>query len=392
MPNDEDSTGRFAPTNTVARRRFLRASGATILAAATAGCSGSSDDGDASTPDETTTAGGATTTGGPNTLENQAGNEVGATLDDVEQLAREEGETTFYAVLDTESVEKVIEAFNQRYPDVTVNHVTGGDAKLLSRWETEYKTDNVTADLLTVGVPRIAKVWENGQAMKLSNGNVPSFGALPDKFKGGNGYWLSIRQLLASVFYNTDAVSADAVDSYTDVVTDDRWSDQALGWDPTPDMGMMNWFWNRHDRSFFENLRDQTPRFVDSHTDLARLCGAGEFDICFTYTHKMGRFGDELPLDYFKLDTVPSGLSPTVVNNKAPNPNAAILFLNWLASAEGQSKLGEGQYIPVHPEAEYTGYPGVFPSDEYEVDTFFTSMADVQTMQDRWKEIMGDIT
>ncbi|MDX1748580.1 MAG: substrate-binding domain-containing protein, partial [Halobacteriales archaeon] len=215
-----------------------------------------------------------------------------------------------------------------------------------------------------------------------------AFAEAPSRFRSADGDWIATVQYLGSVFYNTDRVSPDAVSSWEDVVSEDRWADGNLGWDPTPNMFMMTWFLDRYGPEFFEGLRAQSPHWVDSHTDLVRQCGAGAFPIAFSYTHKMGRFGEDLPVDYFPLSPHVGTLKTAVVNDRAKNPNTALLFLDWLCSREGQDVVGRGQYIPWHPEATYSGYPDVYPSEEYEVE-YVPPDADLERTREVWNEVVG---
>jgi len=362
------------------RRRFLKTTGA-LSAVGVAGCMGGGSGGSGQ---------GDLDTSGIETFENEAGNVVGSTFEGVKDLASQEnGEVTVYATIDREPFAKWVEGFKEKYPDVSVNHITGGAGDLISRWDSEYKSGNVQADIFISNQTTTAV--GNGQTQKLDPEYMPSIAEIDDKYKHDENQWIGLRMKLGSMFYNTDEVSESDASSWTDLVTSDRWSDQKIGWDPTPNLALMGWFFETQGEEFFQNLKSQRPRFVDSHTDLARLVGAGEFPVSFTYTHKMGRFGNQLPIDYFKFDPMPGVISPAAINNKANLPNSALAFLNWLTSVDGQQTLGETQYIPIREDAEYNGYPGVYPSDEYEVDTITPNYERRQQIEERWQEVMGDL-
>lgn len=402
---DERNSDRTGHRNAYSRRKFLLTSGVVAGAGLAAGCTGGTGDGgdggssggDGSSEGDGSSGGttsgdgdsGGTTATGPESFTNEGGVTVGANIDAIAQLATEEDGATIYATIDREPFQAWMDEFNKEYPDVGVNHITGGSEDLISRWDSEYKSGNAKADAY-ISTSKIKRTWENGQTMELNADIMPSFGEAPSKFKSDAGNWIATRQVLGSVYYNTNQVSESDAGGWMDIVTDSKWSGQKIGWDPTPNMFLMNWLQETHGKEFFEGLREQRPRFVDSHTDLARFAGAGEFPVSFTYTHKMGRFGEQLPLDYFKFDPMPSVISPVVISNKAPNPNSALLFMNWLTSKAGQQVLGQTQYIPWHPEAEYTGYPGVYPSDEYEVDTI-SPTANIDATSQMWQEVMGDL-
>lgn len=385
------------------RRKVLKTMGSLATVGTLAGCSGDGGDGGGdggSDGGDGGSDGGDSGDGGSDggvsdgddleTFTNEAGVEVGATHEAVKQLAEDEGALTVYATQDREEWGTWMEALGDMYPQVEVQHTTGGSEDLISRWDSEYNSDNAQASVY-ISTSKIKQTWENGQTMEMSPDYLPNFGEFDDKFKDDQDQmWVGIRQVLGNIFYNTDMVSEDDVGSWSDVVTDDQWSGQNIGWDPTPNMFLMSWLLDNEGREFFENLRDQNPRWVDSHTDLARFAGAGEFPLAFTYTHKMSDFGNELPVDYFGWDPTPAVISPAVINNKAPQPNSAILLVDYLISKQGQDQVGEGGYVPVNPDSEFQGYEGVFPSDEYEVDTISPADVDINEVQDMWNEIMGD--
>lgn len=379
------------------KRTFLKTSGSLAVLSSFAGCSGGEDSGSGGTSDDEPGSGnnpeadsGAKTTQKLPTFENKAGVEVGETYEAVEALAKDEEKATLYATIDREDMRLLFEKFGEAYPDIDVEHITGGSEDLLSRWSSEYNTGNVEADLSISN--RNATIIAEDQNQELSKSFMPSLGKLSDQFKDSdNGDWVGVRMRLGNVFYNTDMVSESDASTWMDIVTDDQWSGKKLGWDPTPNMDLMWWLLDTQGREFFENLREQEPRFVDSHSDLARFTGAGEFPVAFTYTHKMGSMGNELPIDYFKFDPTPGVIDAMVMNNKAPNPNSAIVFMNWLTSKEGQNVMGQTQYIPAHPGAEYKGYPNVYPSDEYEVDTYISKPENRKKANEMWQDVMGDL-
>lgn len=346
------------------RRPFLKKSGTLAVATAIAGCLGG---GDGSASDDGGGSGAITTDSLP-TFENEAGVEVGKTFEAVRELAAEEDTGTMYATLDREPVSQMLNAFHEKYPDASVEHITGGSEDLSSRWDSEYKSGNAEASIAMWGGSSVGSIWRDGQAMEMSADFMPSLGEMSEDYKSKDGYWIAARLHMASYFYNTDMVSENDASGWMDLVTNDRWSDQNIGHDPTPNTFYITWMYEKFGREYFQKLADRQPRWVDSHTDLAKFCGAGEFPVSFTYTHKMAEFASDLPVDYFKFDPHPGLISPALINNKAPQPNTAILFLNYWSSKEGQQQLGTTQYLPWHSEAEYKGYPGLVNNDNYDIE------------------------
>ncbi|MDX1745242.1 MAG: hypothetical protein R3324_04835, partial [Halobacteriales archaeon] len=96
-------------------------------------------------------------------------------------------------------------------------------------------------------------------------------------------------------------------------------------------------------------------------------------------------------VDYFELDPHPAAVNPIVINNKSPVPNSAIVFVNWLTSLEGQTVFGQGDYIPVHPDAPFEGAPGVYPNPNYEVETIVPTTERIETISSVWQDVMSEI-
>ncbi|MDX1746873.1 MAG: twin-arginine translocation signal domain-containing protein, partial [Halobacteriales archaeon] len=256
------------------RRRFLKTTAALAGAGLAAGCTGGG--GGTPTPRVETRIvreeGGtvvktvkvtAEPTPGLETFTNQEGRKVGANIDAVKALAEQEGSMTVYATIDREPFQKWIEATLDAYPDVPLNisHITGSGEPLWARWNSEYQSGNVSASIFISG-SNVKNTWtaDPPHTMQLNADLMPSFGEIDDKFKDtNNNYWIAIRQILGHVHYNTNMVSQSDASSWTDIVTDSRWSGQNIGWDPTPNMFLMSWLLDTQGREFFENLRDQNP-------------------------------------------------------------------------------------------------------------------------------------
>lgn len=370
------------------RRKLLKRTTGVLAASALAGCSGSNDGNGSSNGDGSDGGssdggdGGPKTTkdSSPETFKNEAGVPVGANFEAVKQLAKEEDAAPGYITQDREAFQAWFKAFHEEYPDVTIEGVTGGNEDMTSKFSTEYETDNVSGNFYTGGASSIAPLVNRGQTMELTAEYMPSFGKMSDNYKSSDGQWVTTDLLTGLVLYNTDMVSASDAEGWMDIVTKDKFADQNLGWDPTPILDLMWWLEDHNGKEFFENLSQQSPRFVDSHTDLARFCGSGEFGACFTFGHKLARFTD-LPLDFFRFPKAPAALNVAVLSAKAPQPNTSILFLDWLTSKAGQQVLGTTPYVPFHTEAKYEPYPEIMPPDGFEYEGVMPSDVDYEATE-----------
>ena len=102
---------------------------------------------------------------------------------------------------------------------------------------------------------------------------------------------------------------------------------------------------------------------------------AGEFPLVIAYAHTIHRYTSRgAPIDWVPLEPVPVQMNPIMLGAKAPHPNAAKLFIDFLLSEEGQKQLVELKRIPVrrgiqpNPPRLFNGYKRVVVSPEGDMD------------------------
>jgi iron(III) transport system substrate-binding protein len=122
-------------------------------------------------------------------------------------------------------------------------------------------------------------------------------------------------------------------------------------------------------RELIRDLSAQNPGLQDGHNLLAQLLAAGEFHaVSNTYAHIAAREKQRgAPVQWVFAEPVITYLHPVAMARRAPHPNAAQLFLNFLLSKEGQSMLREQGRIPAHRGVEPKVFSlkdvKLFPSD-----------------------------
>ncbi len=99
---------------------------------------------------------------------------------------------------------------------------------------------------------------------------------------------------------------------------------------------------------------------VHGHLALARAVGAGEYAVelnNFTNLIVNTKLGGA-PTDFWAIDPVLLFFGQAGISAKAPHPNAARLFVNFMLSKEGQAQLTTKGRIPTRPDVP-TNPPGV---------------------------------
>ncbi len=154
--------------------------------------------------------------------------------------------------------------------------------------------------------------------------------------------------------YNTDKVSRqDAPKTWEDLL-DPKWKNGKLGVDIRPKTWAALWpAWGEKKMTEFLNkLAQQKPIFKRGTTALVQMLGAGEFQVLagstFDSYMKVKKTG--APIDCIVPPYTACSFEREGVLAKAPHPNAAILFLGWMATAGQEvrdiASYGEGIPLP----------------------------------------------
>lgn len=327
-------------SNHTSRRSYLKK--ATVVATATglAGCSGgkkqqtgsSGGSGGKTTPKSTASK--------LDTFKNDIGKPVGANWEAVQELAKEEGELKITASVDTQDFETWMSGFPAEWKG-DIEYVTGDGTKLAVKDIQSYKAGRPETSMSVANSGIIA--WQQEDlAMELSSDYLPMYGEVEDKYK--TDYMLGQRLKCGALFYNTDMLSGapdEIISSWMDFIQDDQWTGK-LGWDPTPNWGLMGSFLKSFGEEFFDHLKARKPEWVDSHTDLARFTAAGKFPIAHTYADKvMDVSPEKAPIDVITNVPLPATASGSGITTFAPAPNRALVLANWISTKEGQKYMSK---------------------------------------------------
>ncbi len=280
--------------------------------------------------------------------------------------AKNEGQMVFYTSVETEFARALTSGFEAKYPFIKTDIYRSTHAKILSRMNVERKTGTYLADVVSVGE------FETYQMQKMgfiASYKSPSAQAYPEGFKDPDGYWADLYDNLIVTAYNTLRVKRDELPKRYEDLLHPRWKGRMV-FDENED----RWFANilylmgeKKGMELMQGLARQQIAIRAGRSMVTQLLGAGEYDLqIVAYWYKpylMKKQG--APVDWLSLEPALVALHPISVVNRAPHPNAARLFIDFVLSEEGQKiflqRGRESARIGMKPE----GYPGtlkVFPS------------------------------
>lgn len=255
--------------------------------------------------------------------------------------AKEEGNLIVYSVWDVEHLKVITDAFMKRYPGIKATYWQGRNPEIVTRALTEFQGGQASWDVV---------LSDNAPPVIRAAGAIMNYDTVQrDVLYLHDPTMPTVSLQVQALAYNTKKMKpADLPKSWEDVANPKYKGIVALD-DPLragPLSSMLSGLksqWNDDNRynNFVKGLKALNVPVHQSTSAMFRLVISGEYSICmpallhdvFEEMHK------GTPVNYNKA--VPPVVFPRQagIYVKAPDPNAAKLFAEWLISEEGQKAI-----------------------------------------------------
>lgn len=304
-------------------------------------------------------------------------------LDELHKKALKEGGTVnFYASLAQINAEKILPAFEKRFPGMKVNHVDGTSDKLAARIIAEARGGRTIVDVLEFSMEDVRNVFNQ---KLLSEKPIPEAAAYPQNLKGS--YWVANNLIYINGAWNTDQVKKGEEPKTLEDFAQPKWKDRLIGEPRDVEIliGLTHKFKSLEKaRGIVGGIAANNVEFHKGHSDLAELLVAGQAAACFTcYTHHYPmRIKKGAPVAYMLTEGVAT-IIPSAMPKNPPHPNSALLYSRWSASEEGQTAYAKGGRNPAHPKVE--SVDPVRPATIYAVTA--NDLMDFSKYERIWKEV-----
>jgi iron(III) transport system substrate-binding protein len=265
--------------------------------------------------------------------------------------AKKENRLLWYTALTLADAGMLTEHFEQKYRFIKTETLRLGTDQLLTKIQTEARAGAFRADVIEI--PGIL-----GQVLKqdglLEKYISPESKAYPASMKDPDGTWTSFFLNTHVTVYNINLVKKQEVPKTFEDFIDPRWKGKiALRDNDFDNFGMMLKVMGREKGlNFMRRLATQGVDLRSSFTAAVQGISAGEIAIGMNLyaTHTEEFKKKKAPVDWAPMEFVLASLEPLGVGARAPNPNAARLFVDFLLSKEAQTMMRERSRIPSRPD------------------------------------------
>ncbi|WP_459587912.1 ABC transporter substrate-binding protein [Corynebacterium camporealensis] len=263
------------------------------------------------------------------------------------------GETQTITVYTSEPEEKVDEinaAFNEQYPDIEVEVYRAGTGDLNARIESEKSTGEVEADILWAAD---AATFE-GYSDDLIELDLDT-DALIDEVKDEENKYIGTRIIPTVIAYNTNEI--DEVPESWAELTDEKYADQLIMPDPAVSgaAAFNAAVWDEElDDDWMEKLGENQPMIAQSNgpTSQEIASGARPVGVVVDYLIRdLEADGSPVALSY-PTEGVPYVSEPAGIFESSDAQDAALKYIEFLISEEGQKLAVEQAYLPVREDVD----------------------------------------
>lgn len=275
-------------------------------------------------------------------------------------LAQEEGRLVLFSGQSNEFLERLKVEFEARHEGVTLEFLRADLSQVIQRFVTESAAGRPTADVLDLVERRAVEIADLGLAAQYVSPYVENF---PEDSRAPDGLWTNYLLHLGSFAYNTDTVS-DPPQTWDDLL-DPKWQGRIGIQNPVQGGGAAIWVitmfeaWGEERwTDFMTRLAAQDLR-MGNYFQVQDMLAGGEVDIqVAAYPNFVEPFHQRTgaPVSWAAPDPTMRTFMTLSIAENAANPNAARLFVDFMASPEGQSLMSELQLLPVLEESRSEAY------------------------------------
>ena len=313
--------------------------------------------------------------------------------------AKREGKLVIYTGVERAAAQVLVNAFKSKYPFIAAETVRASSSKLATRLDAELEANRVGGDVIEFSLLYLTtSLQQRGELLQYDS---PEYAKYPRQYSAP-GYWAASGVSNIIVLVNTRKVDeANIPQSWWDLAKP-FWKDK-LTIDNLEVSGTgYNWLTAIvNDASlgwrFIEALGKNRPGIERGHAGMAQKVAAGEYagaaEMSDFHLKNLRDAAAAVPLrGVWPSEGVPSEPWTSAILKRAPHPNAARLFLDFLLSREGQSLYVQTMgWVSARPDVA----PPEFREMPQGVKTRESNLSPDEALQvreqyvARWKQLWG---
>ncbi|MEK5271921.1 ABC transporter substrate-binding protein [Aeribacillus sp. FSL K6-8394] len=270
-----------------------------------------------------------------------------------EQTKEVSGELNFYTSQPDEDAQRLVTAFNEKYPEVKVNTFRSGTEEVIAKLQAEKEAGNIQADVLLVADAVTFESLKNDDLLLSYKSKEAE--QIPDQFIDSDGMYTGTKVMATVLAVNTNSVK-NIPDSWN-VLTESDAKGKAIM--PSPfysgaaayNLGV---FTRQNDLGwdFFKRLKENGMAVTKGNGGVLKSVASGEKQYGIVVDYLAARAKKEgSPVEFiYPKEGVPVITEPIGIMKDTKNEEAAKAFVDFVLSEEGQKLAAELGYTPIRQD------------------------------------------
>lgn len=247
--------------------------------------------------------------------------------------------TVVWAAVPLEYNRGVAAAFEKKYPGVKVSLVTAGGTQLIQKFSMDKAAGKEETDCLSSGLTEAYPDMRRKGWLAPLDG-LPEWSARSSADRDANGAYFYYADFLIVLMWNTQAVKAGEEPKTVRELADPKWKGRVVMYDPASAgvaVPVYRWAVTKLGLGldWLKALRANDVMLAANAGQMDEAVASGRRAVALTRrVEAMAAKRHKAPVDFrAPEDGAMLHRMPLAVNAKAPHPNAARLFANWLLTA-----------------------------------------------------------
>ena len=269
--------------------------------------------------------------------------------------AKQEKEVVWYTTTSAGDNQAIVAGFTKKYPFLKVQVLRSTGEKLRQRVLTETSAGQYFSDVLSVSSMEMGLLKSRNL---LQPYDPPEAESYPANAKDKEKSFTAIYARNFVLGYNTAMIPEKDRPRDWPELLDPKWKgkfgidEEEFEW-----YGTLIDYWGREKTAkYMKALAAQQPTLRRGHNLLAQLLAAGEFPVAIVFPFEIEQLKRRgAPVEWSNAsDPIVTSINVVAHSVKAPHPNAARVFINYILSEEGQTVIKNVSRVPVRPGVKPT--------------------------------------
>jgi len=297
---------------------------------------------------------------------------------------KKEGKLVWYTSLTAHR--EIANIFEAKYPGIKVETYRAGPNDLTSRLLSEAQARRNIADLVETTPATLMMMRDSKLLMPYFSPYLANF---PDESREeadkSRVYWTTDRESIVGLGYNRNLIrAAEVPKSFAELVKPENKAKIGVSGDTTG-VRFIGAIIKAKGEEFIKQLRPLDMKMhMISGGAVHELMAAGEMPMSISIfrNHVLAAQPKGAPTEWVPLDLSPTNAGGVALPAANNNPHAALLFVDFLLSSEGQ-KIFEDKFRFATSTKDY-GFKRWYPEKGYTLEQY-------EKAEDRWKKLLRDI-